>query len=389
MGLSAQFITPQGEKNLLLYKYSGSDKSLLYRFFFSPTAQFLVDRVIPSWLAPNVITLLGFFCTLIPHFIILFYQPLNLSGEIPRWVCFLAAIGQLFYMILDNADGKQARKTKSSSPLGLLFDHGCDAMNTFISGLSVFTVVQFGNTALPLYAYMIGMTGFFLATWEEYYVGSLDLPLINGANEGVVAVIVLFIVSGIFGTQIWNTQVGPLKANEIVLLGFVAMFAITLISNLINVFRRDRTRFLNALSNLLMIIYINATIMIVYRYSVTDVVSRSARILIYFIGFSFAKLVGHLQASHVADEEFQQWRKTMIFSLTTLNVLTLIGHFTGKPLFDEDKVLLGCFIYSFIVYLHFAVSVTSQFAKILKIYVFKIGAREEPDGLKGTLLTNL
>jgi ethanolaminephosphotransferase len=27
-------------------------------------------------------------------------------------------------------DGKQARRTNSSSPLGQLFDHGCDAINT-------------------------------------------------------------------------------------------------------------------------------------------------------------------------------------------------------------------------------------------------------------------
>jgi ethanolaminephosphotransferase len=68
---------------------------------------------------------------------------------------------------LDNADGKQARKTGSSSPLGLLFDHGCDAMNTFISGLTLFTIVQIGNTGLASLAYMMPMSAFFLATWEE------------------------------------------------------------------------------------------------------------------------------------------------------------------------------------------------------------------------------
>jgi len=68
---------------------------------------------------------------------------------------------------LDNADGKQARKTGSSSPLGLLFDHGCDAMNTFVSGLTLFTIVQLGHTGLATWGYMMPMTAFFLATWEE------------------------------------------------------------------------------------------------------------------------------------------------------------------------------------------------------------------------------
>ena len=68
---------------------------------------------------------------------------------------------------MDNADGKQARKTGSSSPLGLLFDHGCDALNTFISGLSMFTVFQMGNTPLAVVAYLIAMVPFYAATWEE------------------------------------------------------------------------------------------------------------------------------------------------------------------------------------------------------------------------------
>ena len=31
---------------------------------------------------------------------------------------------------LDAIDGKQARRTGSSTPLGELFDHGCDSMST-------------------------------------------------------------------------------------------------------------------------------------------------------------------------------------------------------------------------------------------------------------------
>jgi ethanolaminephosphotransferase len=68
---------------------------------------------------------------------------------------------------LDNSDGKQARKTGTSSPLGLLFDHGCDAMNTFVSGLTLFTVIQFGNGIYSLVGYTIAFSVFFMATWEE------------------------------------------------------------------------------------------------------------------------------------------------------------------------------------------------------------------------------
>ena len=70
---------------------------------------------------------------------------------------------------LDNIDGKQARKTGTSSPLGLLFDHGCDAMNTWITGITTFTVMQFGNSEYSIIGYIFAMLPFFAATWEEYH----------------------------------------------------------------------------------------------------------------------------------------------------------------------------------------------------------------------------
>jgi phosphatidylglycerophosphate synthase len=36
------------------------------------------------------------------------------------------------YLNLDSIDGKQARRTGTSSPLGELFDHGCDAINMMV-----------------------------------------------------------------------------------------------------------------------------------------------------------------------------------------------------------------------------------------------------------------
>lgn len=54
-------------------------------------------------------------------------QALSLSasaGDAPRWVYFSCGAAAFTYLHLDCIDGKQARRTKSSSPLGQLFDHG-------------------------------------------------------------------------------------------------------------------------------------------------------------------------------------------------------------------------------------------------------------------------
>ncbi len=54
----------------------------------------------------------------------------HLCIQVPGWACYLCALGLFIYQSLDAIDGKQARRTKSSSPLGELFDHGCDSIST-------------------------------------------------------------------------------------------------------------------------------------------------------------------------------------------------------------------------------------------------------------------
>ena len=53
------------------------------------------------------------------------------ASERPPWPATLAAaVGLFLYQSLDAIDGKQARRTGTSSPLGELFDHGCDSLST-------------------------------------------------------------------------------------------------------------------------------------------------------------------------------------------------------------------------------------------------------------------
>lgn len=68
----------------------------------------------------------------------------NGKEEPPRWACFLCALGLFIYQSLDAIDGKQARRTNSSSPLGELFDHGCDSISTVFVALSACISVQLG-----------------------------------------------------------------------------------------------------------------------------------------------------------------------------------------------------------------------------------------------------
>lgn len=64
---SYRYVSDDGARRILEYKYSGSDASLLYNHVVSPLAQQLVDRVLPPNLAPNTITISGLSLVIFAH----------------------------------------------------------------------------------------------------------------------------------------------------------------------------------------------------------------------------------------------------------------------------------------------------------------------------------
>ncbi|RLN94951.1 hypothetical protein BBJ28_00019147, partial [Nothophytophthora sp. Chile5] len=202
------------------YRYSGSDASLLYNYAISPLAQKLVDCVLSPQLAPNAITIGGLSLVILSHICMLWYAP-NMEEEAPRWVYANAGLSLLFYQILDVADGKQARKTGNSSPLGLLFDHGCDALNVVISACTFASTIMLGPTYWSLLLFLAPAMVFFMATWEEYYTGTLALPMVNGPNEGLFIMYSCYLGTAIVGPTFWtqpNVLIPGLQNNHVFVL---------------------------------------------------------------------------------------------------------------------------------------------------------------------------
>jgi phosphatidylglycerophosphate synthase len=78
------------------------------------------------------------------------------------------------YQTLDAIDGKQARRTGSSSPLGQLFDHGCDALQSCIAVYIPLQIWKVPPTEPGFFFLMFGILFvFYCANWEEYHIGVL------------------------------------------------------------------------------------------------------------------------------------------------------------------------------------------------------------------------
>jgi ethanolaminephosphotransferase len=202
------FLSSVAQRNLPHFQYCGQDLSLLYNHVLSPLAGFLVG-LLPRNVAPNTITLVGLLFMVSAYLIFWAYSP-DLAADasgLPRWIFLWNCVSMVLYQTFDNMDGKQARRTGSTSPLGLLFDHGCDAINSLFGSVNWIVAMALNprQNSLACWILLLGPYSlFFVGTWEEYYTGSLVLPIVNGPNEGLLGGALLSLTSFWWGPMYWQ-----------------------------------------------------------------------------------------------------------------------------------------------------------------------------------------
>uniref|UniRef100_A0A7M4FA61 Selenoprotein I n=1 Tax=Crocodylus porosus TaxID=8502 RepID=A0A7M4FA61_CROPO len=144
-------------------------------------------NIVPQWVAPNLLTFSGFVMLLINYFLLSFYDwdytaSGTSPGSIPTWVWLFSAFATFCAYTLDSIDGKHARRTQCSTPLGELFDHGLDSWATSIFIFNFFSLCSRGNeqTGFLLHkmflSLSIGLLNFMISHWEKYNTGVLFLP---------------------------------------------------------------------------------------------------------------------------------------------------------------------------------------------------------------------
>ena len=121
-------------------------------------------------------------------------------------------------------DGKQARRTGNSSPLGLLFDHGCDAFTMGLQSLVIAKSVQAGDKASALICFTSALSSFHFSTLEEYYTGGLFLGPGNGVTDGSAIVIFIFTIMGIVGNDwLLICPIEHVSYADLIVLGVILM----------------------------------------------------------------------------------------------------------------------------------------------------------------------
>nr|XP_039253659.1 choline/ethanolaminephosphotransferase 1-like [Styela clava] len=210
-----EVLTQAQLKRLEKHKYSSQGTSLLEPYF-QVFWRWLVERF-PLWIAPNTITIAGLIVNMASAFMIMFYSPTG-TETAPSWIYLINAIGLFIYQALDAIDGKQARRTNTSSPLGELFDHGCDSISTVVVAIATACSLLLGKSPDMMFALvMSSIVLFYCGHWVSYVTGTLHFGKMD-VTEVQVATMTLFTVSGIWGPDIWDIRLPlavvnmPLKA---------------------------------------------------------------------------------------------------------------------------------------------------------------------------------
>ncbi|KAI2468136.1 Choline/ethanolaminephosphotransferase [Annulohypoxylon bovei var. microspora] len=184
--------------NLKLYKYSGVDHSLISKYILKPFYTNFVIKCFPMWMAPNLITLTGFTFIIANFFTLLWYNP-TLDQDCPSWVYYSWAIGLFLYQTFDAVDGSQARRTHQSGPLGELFDHGVDALNTSLEVLIFAASQNMGQSWYTVAVLFASLQTFYVQTWDEYHTKTLTLGIVNGPVEGILILVGVYALTGYMG----------------------------------------------------------------------------------------------------------------------------------------------------------------------------------------------
>lgn len=240
------YLPPGSRRALRSFKYKGQDKSYIYKLIYQPLCRRSVGKL-PNFIAANMITVLALVIGCVPYLIhflyhyffvsaftlnhekynndLLLHQALMEGGGddtappftaffTPPWVLILNAVVLILYQYLDNLDGHQARHLNMASPIGLWMDHGCDAFHSVVMSFCVCSYLSLGASWKTIVILHGTLATFYMNTWEEYHIGALVLPVINGPNEGILILCLAYFWTSFVGSSWWLNELTLFRVQE-------------------------------------------------------------------------------------------------------------------------------------------------------------------------------
>lgn len=396
----SRYVSEDALKNLKEYQYKSVDNSPTTKYILRHYWNWAVT-LFPMWMAPNLITLIGFSFIIVNLITVSIWMP-DLVGPAPPWVYYTSALGLWLYSTFDNVDGKQARRTGSSSPLGELFDHGCDAFNCSFGAIVQAGCMSFGHTWKSAYLLLLTTLPFYLSTWEEYHTGVLYLGYINGPTEGLIVAVIVMVLSGVYGSWIWHETLHDLFGSWAI--GFIpshyTLFDILVISMSMllwlihapscfyHVYKSSRDQN-KSFYRVAIIQNIPITIYLLAGYfwlaSPYSYIFSHHHFILFALttGIVFGRMASKIILAHVTKMPFPMFTVQMVPLVAGSIIVNLPVLFDIDPIFTpqtEHYYLWGFFVFAFVAYFNWALLVINRFCRYLGIHCLRIA----PQPKKGT-----
>jgi len=371
----AKILSLQQLHALSNHKYSSEGTSITEPFL-QVLWRWLVEQI-PLWVAPNLITIVGLIINVGTSLLLMYYSP-DAKTQAPSWVYFACGLGLFLYQCLDAIDGKQARRTGSSSPLGELFDHGCDAVSTVFVSIATCCAMGLGLDPASFYFFCFaGSFLFYCAHWQTYVSGTLRFGRID-VTEGQLICIGVFILTSIVGLGFWKFELPLIRIYIFhipVVVGFIA--SILACGNYFQViFSGGRGRNGATVANTSVLFpafpvaFVQLSSLILCGYTLIAKGSGlfASNPCLYTLSFGIfsAKVTCRLVVAHMTKSEL-----AFVDTIYVGPVLLLSNQFIGY-LFPEPLLLWFCLIYGTIDLAKYSYKVCTEIATHLRICVFKI-----------------
>lgn len=384
---SSDIMSPAQLKKLSEHKYNSSGATLLDPLL-QPYWNWLVTKL-PLWLAPNLMTINGLIITIVTTLILVYYSP-DAQQEPPSWAFVLCALGLFVYQSLDACDGKQARRTGSSSPLGELFDHGCDSISTVFVSLGICIAVKLGAYSnWMFFQCFIAITLFYCAHWQTYITGSLKFGKFD-VTECQCSIVVVHLVSACFGTDIWMYQV-PVLNVEMRILPILLAFCLSTLLCYYHIAvvckggvgkNGSTVAGTSVLSPSIPIGIVTILAFTIYQKSTENIYENHPCLYILAFGIVAAKVTNKLVVAHMTKSELDYFDSILIGP----GMLFMNQYF--NTFIDEYIVLWLCLVYSIADLLHYCTIVCNQICNHMNIQLFKITHTTQPERTAGSSHTS-
>lgn len=398
---AAECVSDDALQHLKTYQYSAVDKSPVSYYILRPYWNWAAS-LLPVSMAPNMVTLIGFFFILANVGLLVLFVP-DLVGPGPSWIYLSFALGLFMYQTMDNIDGKQARRTGTSSGLGELFDHGIDSLNCTLASLLETAAMGLGCSKTGVFTALCPCIPMFFSTWETYHSHTLYLGYINGPTEGLLIAASIMALSGIYGPQIWTTPVVEVLgenytfgyADQLGNLAVRDVWALTIIGGLFihvpgcikHVVEARRKRNLPIAP-----VFLEWTPMLVYTFSVGfwlysphSTLRRENHLVLFCLtmSFVFGRMTTKIILAHLTRQPFPYWT-VMLFPLVGGAILGNLPLFGLAPVTAEVELLYlrAYFGFAMVVYFRWAFLVTGAICDFLGINALTIPAAKTAENRK-------